>query len=353
MDNHVSKVLVTGLTGRVGANLAVALVNRGYQVKGIVMPGDPTANKLDMLDGVEVAYASLTDHDAIAEASEDVDYVVHLAAVMVRGNSPSEALFNVNVFGTLRLLEAAVRGSRSVKRFVLASTDGTYDSINPDYLPIDEQHPQLPGDEYGTSKVLAEQLVKNYGKQWNLPYCIVRFSTVLATDEILNWFRYEGTIRRLRIAEKKQESNVWPLYANVERPWKYVEKAVTDEAGDPAVGLIDEDGNPWGMPLTDVRDIVSGTILALEHSAAEGETFNIGPPETTEYETAARHLAEVLELPVHIVPMPLRWYYTVSIAKAKRVLGYEPQWTYHKMLESALAYRRGEDIGVVPARIAE
>jgi UDP-glucose 4-epimerase len=334
--------------------MAMSLLDKGYEVRGMVMPGDPAADKLEIFKGsVEVVQASLTDQDAIIGAVEGADYVVHLAVQLIRGNTPTERFFDINAMGTMRLLEAAAKGRHPVERFVLASTDGTYDVVNPEYLPMDENHPQLPGDYYGTSKLLGEHLTRNYGKQWDLPYSIVRYGTVVAADEILDWFRYKFWMDWLRVAEKGRNSHVWPLFAGVEKPWEYVERAVPDPAANPAVGLADEEGRPWTIQFSDVRDVVGGTILAMEHRAALGEAFNIVSPDTVAYDHGAKLLAEKLDIPAHVAKLPARWRLELSGEKARRVLGFRAEWTYAKMLESALAHRRGEDIGVVPALVAK
>ena len=345
----MSKVLVTGITGRVGANLAVALQKKGYEVRGMVMPNDPAANKLSLLQDVEIAYASLTDQDAITKAVEGVDIVMHMAAQMIKGNTPVERFFDINAMGTMRLLEASVKAKHPVTRFVQASTDGSFGVPRPKYNPVDENHPQIPGDYYGTSKVLCERLVENYGFQYDLPYSIVRFGSVCAADEVLNWFRYDFILGLVKLAERGREHHLWPIFEGYEKPWEHIEKAVPDPDVNPAVGLTDMEGKGWAIHLSDVRDTVDGAILAMEHPSAIGQDFNIVAPATTAYDTGARILGEALNLPVHIVKMPMCWYFDVSTTKARQVLGYEPKWTYEKMIESALAYRRGEDIGVLPA----
>lgn len=342
-------VLVTGITGRVGANLTIALQRKGYHVRGMVMPDDPAANKLGLLKDIEIVYAPLTDTTAVAKAVEGVDIVMHMAAQMVIGNTPADRFFDINTMGTMRLLEAAVRAKHPVSRFVLASTDGSFGVPSPKYNPVDENHPQIPGDYYGTSKVLCEDLIRNYGFWWDLPWTIVRFGSVVACDEVLGWFRYDRAIGVLKHAQRGRESHLYPLFKGIETPWEYVEKAVPDPAGNPAVGLTDPEGRGWATHLSDVRDTVDGAILAMEHPSAVGQDFNIVGPSTTAYDTGARILGKRLGLPVHIVKLPMRWYFEVSTAKARQVLGYQPQWTYERMLDSAIAYQNGEDIGVLPA----
>jgi UDP-glucose 4-epimerase len=346
----MAKVLVTGITGRVGANLAVSLQKKGYEVRGMVMPGDPAANKLSLLKDVEIVYASLTDSEAVAKAVEGVDIVMHMAAQMIKGKTPPDKFYDINTMGTMRLLEASVRAKHPVSRFVQASTDGSYGVPRPRYNPVDENHPQVPGDYYGTSKVMCENLVRNYGFQYDLPYTIVRFGSVVAADEVLNWFRHEFMVGLVKVGSAPGRGHhLWPIFEGHEDSLEIIKRTVTDTQGNPAVGFTDEAGKGWAIHLSDVRDTVDGAILAMEHPSAIGEDFNIVGPSTVAYDTGAKVLAEALGLPVYIVKMPMCWYFEVSTAKARQILGFEPIWTYEKMVESAIAYQRGDDIDVLPA----
>jgi UDP-glucose 4-epimerase len=349
----MAKVLITGITGRVGTNLAVALQKKGYEIRGMVMPNDPASNKLTLLHDVEVVYTPLTDQDGIFKAVEGVDYVMHMAAQMVKGDTPAERFFDINAMGTMRLLEAASKAKHPITRFVLASTDATYPATRPHYNPMDENHPQTPGDYYGASKLLCENLVKSYSMQYKLPYTIVRFGSVQAADEVLRWFRYSFMVGFFRLAERGRDIHLWPIFEGYDRPWEYLEKAVPDKELDPAVGIVTQDGRPWGIHLSDVRDTVDGAILAMEHPAALGEAFNIVGPATVTYDVGARVISDRFKLPLHIVKVPMYWYFDVSSAKAQKLLGFKPQWTFEKMVDSALAYQEGASIGVIPTEIGK
>ena len=108
------------------------------------------------------------------------------------------------------------------------------------------------------------------------------------------------------------------------------------------------DGTPWLCPWTDVRDVVQGVVLALESPHAVGETFNLVGPEATSYVSAARIIAENTDRPYREVQMPFPWAYHISNDKARTILGYTPEYDFARMVESAVAFRRGEDIGVIP-----
>ena len=119
------KALITGISGRVGPNLARAMMGRGYEIRGLVMPDDPQAHKLAPLD-LELIEADLADAARVRAAADGVDVIVHLAAQIPQGDSSSERMLNVNTRATMSLLEGALASRKPLKRFVLASTYQTY-----------------------------------------------------------------------------------------------------------------------------------------------------------------------------------------------------------------------------------
>ena len=103
------QVLVTGITGRIGANLAVTLVKNGHHVKGLVWDKDDdrSTSKLHEYD-VEFVSGSLTEPSSLCTAAEGVEAVYHLgAAFQAGGPFTTEDYFEINARGTFNLLEAA------------------------------------------------------------------------------------------------------------------------------------------------------------------------------------------------------------------------------------------------------
>jgi UDP-glucose 4-epimerase len=333
-------VLLTGITGRVGSRLAVELLERGHRVRGIAMPDDPLLSRLSGAGDLEIVYRDLRRGDDLADAVKDADAVVHLAAQLVLNGSSPLDLYDINVTGTMRLLEAVKEQERK-PRFVLASTDGTYGVIQPRYLPIDERHPQVAGDYYSGSKVLAERLLENYAAQFDLSYAILRFSTIIAPEESLSWFRYGSSLARLRRARLGRLTNLWPLFVDHPDMDELLIEAVADPAGDPAVALLGPTGQPWGMPITDVRDIVRAIVSVLDLEDAPGEAFNVAGPTVTAGE-GAKVIAEALEVPLYEVRLPVLWHYEVDTSKARAAFGYEPAWSFERTVRDALTGGRGE-----------
>ena len=103
------KVLVTGVTGRVGRNLAAALLARGDEVRGLVLPDDPGLEKA-RASGVECLTGNLRDLETATAAVAGVAAVVHLGAMMLWGSDDQNPiLFEDNLRGTFNLAYLAER----------------------------------------------------------------------------------------------------------------------------------------------------------------------------------------------------------------------------------------------------
>ncbi|SLK08773.1 NAD-dependent epimerase/dehydratase family protein [Novosphingobium mathurense] len=330
----MEKVLVTGASGRVGANVAKRLVAEGVAVRAMVMPEDPLARRLEQIPQVEIVKAALTDFDAIRRAVFGVSDIVHLAAQLVRGSTPVDKFYDINALGTLRLLEAAAEAG-GVRRFLLASTDGTYRPGCPPEVPLTESSPQEPEEAYGTSKLLGELILRNVGAQHSIPWAIVRFATVLSPEESTQLFRYGATRSVLDRAKLGTDTNIWHLFENQPDMSTLLAEQVPDK-GNPAVSVSGPSGTPWSLHVGDVRDIVDGVLLALRHPAALGEVFNIAGPASTRYDEGARVISAAFGVPIYNVTMPTDWRLEVDISKAQRLLGFSPQWTFEKMVNSVV-----------------
>lgn len=340
-------VLITGVAGRIGSNLAQQLVCRGYDVRGMVRPGGRSLDA-SLSSTVQVVEASLTDADALARAVSGVDVVVHLAAQMVLGDTAVDRFFDINVLGTQRLLEAAVHQDRPVRRFLLASTDGTYGPADPHSEVISEEHPRLPGDYYGTAKLLCEELVRNYRKLHGVEYAILRFGSVVIPDEAVSLFTLDWVRAFLGQAHVGRRGSLWQLFTDCADPVAIVDSSVGRREDNPAVMLAGPDGAPWSLHLTDVRDAVAGTVLAIEHPGAANEDFNIVAARTTTFADGATVMSERFGLDTVTVDMPMKLAFELSTAKAHHVLGFRPKWDFQGMVDTALTGPTADASDYVP-----
>jgi UDP-glucose 4-epimerase len=338
------RVLVTGAAGRIGANLAKSLLERGHTVRAFVLPGDPKEGKLAGLD-LEIHHGDLRDAEAVDRALDGVDGVVHLGYIMGRPKGMSRATeFEINIPGTFNMLEAASKRVDKIERFVFASTNATYDAFHYRYVPIDESHPQSPYSFYGSEKLIGERMLEGYGREFGLRGAVVRFGTVPGPDEMLRHLRARQVMGYLRGFGTRPGSVLYA--AGVEEPWRPVEEAIAQ--GYELVIPRNLEGKSWMQDLVDVRDTVQGIICALEHPNAVNEAFNVTGFGVT-WEDAVTYLAEKVGQEPLDLALPNMWYWRCDNTKAKSRIGYMPEYNYPRMIDDALAFEAGEDIGVFPA----
>jgi nucleoside-diphosphate-sugar epimerase len=346
-------VLVTGAAGRVGANVVRRLAATGEDVVAMVMPGDPQAAKLADLP-VRVVEADLGDQGAVDDACRGVSHVVHLAAQLVRGTTPVDRFYDVNAFGTLRLLEGMLRSGVPIERFVLASTDGTYRPGAPPRRPLDEGSPQEPADYYGTSKLLGEVILRNHADQFGIPFSMVRFATVVSPEEAARWFRLDSLRGLLGRAAMGKDSNIWQLFEGQPDLAGLLDEAA-GQAGvtgaDTAVALTGPDGTPWTLHMVDVRDAVDGVCRALSEPGALGGVFNIASAAPTSYDEGATVTSELFGVPKLTVAMPMTWRLEVTIDAARTALGFAPKHDFRAMVQTARDGSSGTGDEFIPARL--
>ena len=100
------KILVTGGTGRIGANLVVRLLDAGHSIRSFVYPADASrARKLDAYEGVETVFGDLRNSDDVSNAVQGVDAIYHLAAAF-QGPFNNRQYLDINAMGTLNILES-------------------------------------------------------------------------------------------------------------------------------------------------------------------------------------------------------------------------------------------------------
>lgn len=164
------KVLVTGATGFVGANVARVLVQHGEEVRALVRETSDRRN----LEGVPVEWApgDLRDPDAVRRAVAGCSRVYHVAAdYRLWARDPRE-LYDSNVRGTVNVMDACL--AEGVERVVYTSTVGTV-GLSALPAPCDEETPVAPGQftsHYKRSKLEAERAALDYARR-GLPVVVV------------------------------------------------------------------------------------------------------------------------------------------------------------------------------------
>jgi len=279
----------------------------------------------------EAVVGSLLDTSALERALADVDSVIHLAALMSWHPDDEADLFEVNVRGTSLLLWVAA--AHPLTRLVFASSGEVYPELAPRYLPLDEAHPTQPTSLYGLTKLLGEEMVRHFGRRTGTPVCILRFAHTQAPEELLDPGSFFSGPRFYVNAKLRQLGRLPPSPA-VEGSIAAL-RAVATPHEQHYIGC-DPDGRPYRMGICDVRDMVQGVLLGLEHPRAANETFNIGPKESVDFDRAVPYLARVTGLPVvrvNLSTVPYR--YDTAIAKAEQRLGYSPRFDFFRTVGDA------------------
>ncbi len=323
-------IFITGATGLVGGHAAEEAVRRGHRVRALVRPSSET-RWLDQW-GVEKVVGDLEDAEALRRGAEGADWIFNCAAKV--GDWGTLAEFRRLNVEALRLLLDAASDAR-VGRFVHVSSLGVYEGR--DHFGTDETTPPAANslDAYTRSKTEAEALVLEYHRTRGLPAAVVRPGFIYG----------------------ERDRTVLPkLLMNLRRG-----TFAFFGSGEQRLNCIY------------VKNLVHAIFLAAEAPEAVGEVFNVTDGEPVTKRMFVGRVAELAGLPVptRSIPLPVaRTLATVvegtakllgskkppiinkarfkflglnleySIEKARRVLGYQPPYSFAEGMERAMAEHR-------------
>ncbi len=353
------KILVTGGTGRVGANLAKILLMQGHDIRAFVYPGDASrAHKLEGWDHVEIIEGDLRNQDDVRQAVTGVDAIYHLAAAF-GGPFDNRQYLAINGMGTLNLLESVLELCPHLAHFVYACTEAVYwrlEECSPHLTgretryfadPITEdmvaRYHQMP---YFLTKWVGEQLVMTYHHQYQVPSTSFRFTTIIEPSEFLN----DQGLPDLFLL-----SRAYQAYGAQHSP-DPVEQAMLDEirrlwTGEEKLLLSrNPNGVPFRQHYSDVRDIVQGLALVLTTDRSIGEEFNLGGA-LFDWAEIVPLLAERYAMEYVEARIPSANYFELDTSKVQSLLGYCPQYDFRQILETAEAMHRGVRTDVIPTGV--
>jgi UDP-N-acetylglucosamine 4-epimerase len=302
----VTRALVTGAAGFVGAHLSRALLERGYDVRGFdnFDSGDrETVASLQNDDAFEFLEGDLRDAAAVATAVEDVDHVYHQAAVasVPRSVEDPEETTAVNAAGTTTLLTAA--RDAGVEKVVVASSSAVYGSDAA--IPAREDATPDCESPYALSKYWTEQLALQYDDLYGLETVALRYFNIYGPGQ----------------DPESDYASVIPLFVS------------RMGAGDPPIVFGDGEQS---RDFVYVSDVVEANVLAME-SDVHGEVFNVA----TGTRVTVNELVEALNgvlgtefTPEYDDPRPGDVRHSgADISKARDLLGFEPQVEFAEGLE--------------------
>jgi len=188
MQNQKKRIIVTGGSGKTGPWIIKHLLEQGYEVINVDnrAPKEELCHTLicDLTDPGQV----ITAFSAFGTGSrQPYCGVIHMAAIPRAHMVANSEVYRINTLSTYNVLEAcAILGIRKV---VLASSESSYgicfatDFFEPQYLPVDEAHPQLPEDSYGLSKVVNEKTAEAFHRRTGMQVISLRLGNVLCPED--------------------------------------------------------------------------------------------------------------------------------------------------------------------------
>ncbi|MET3566913.1 nucleoside-diphosphate-sugar epimerase [Leifsonia sp. 563] len=170
------RVLVTGADGAIGRATTEQLVADGVAVTALSLnfDGDSAADR--------VIAGDARDEATVAEALEDVDAIVHLAAIPHPSLGTPATVYGTNVVATFTVLATAAE--RGVRRAVVASSINAFgvpmnsNDVEPAYYPIDEEIPTDIADAYSLSKTSDETTARMIWRRWGMDVVCLRFPLI-------------------------------------------------------------------------------------------------------------------------------------------------------------------------------
>ncbi len=162
-----------GGAGYIGSHTTKHLIQNGYDC---IVADNLIYGHKKAVDPRALFYtADLMDKVSLREifSKHNIEAVIHFAAFAYVGESVEQPqkYYQNNVVGTINLLDVMLEFG--VKKIVFSSTCATYG--DPQYLPIDENHPQMPINPYGKTKLMIEQVFADYHQAYGLQYIALRY----------------------------------------------------------------------------------------------------------------------------------------------------------------------------------
>ena len=310
------RILITGGAGFIGTTLAKRLVDRNEIVAMDNLHRDAlTETDLFEHPNLTFRHGDVLDPDALGELSQGVTHIVHcagIAGVDTVLESPVRTM-RVNVIGTSNVLEAGLATRDTLERLVDFSTSEVFGS---QAFRVAETSATITGSvgearwTYAVSKLAGEHMAHAYHAELGVPTTSVRPFNVYGPAQIGG-----GAIRAFIEAALAGEDLTIHGDGSQIRAWCYVD------------------------------DMVRGTLLALEHPNAVGESFNIGNARSavTIFDLAQRIKrlsgcsGDIVFRPLHYTDVELR---IPNVDKARDLLGFEAEVELDDGLARTIAWYR-------------
>jgi dTDP-L-rhamnose 4-epimerase len=356
-------VVITGGAGFIGSNLALSLIDKGYNVTVLdnlskqIHGEDPYLSSLflSIKDKVKFIRGTITSKNDLLNALEGQDVIVHLAAETGTGQSmyEIEKYCSVNIGGTALLLDILTNEKHlAIKKMVIASSRSIYgegkyqnkqgqvvypiarkeeDMQNGDFevkdpitgeevilMPTDEESKIHPSSVYGISKQNQEQMMLTVGKAIQIPAVAFRYQNVYGPGQSL----------------KNPYTGILSIFSTLIRNGRDIN--------------VFEDGKET-RDFVFINDVVDATILGIEKEEANYKVFNVGSGVATDVLTVANTLKAAYNSNVKINISgnyrigDIRHNYA-DLSRIKELLGFEPKYDFETGIKLFAQWVKSQEV---------
>ena len=301
--------LVTGGCGFIGSHICEDLVERGHTVRVLDNLASGYLRNLDHLgSAVEIQQGDVRNPDDVRKAVAGVRGVFHEAALVSVFDSVQRPMDNhdINATGTLQVLLAA--RDAGVQRVVLASTAAAYGN-DPELPKREDMRPQ-PESPYAVAKIAGEHYLRLFASLYALPTVVLRYFNVFGPRQ------------------------------DPKSPYSGVISRFCDDVTAGRTPTVFGDGGQT-RDFVFVKDVVQANWLAMsDRTEGRGQIYNVASGRTASLLDLLATLSQLTGRPVAPAHQPARAgdirHSAADIAKARRELGYEPQFDLTRGLDLLL-----------------
>lgn len=294
------KILITGINGFIGQYLGRALISKKHSVIGLGRQKKPIIKDL-----YRYFYGNILDKKIIEKAIKGAHVIIHLAALTSHEDIVNNKLetLKINLEGTKNILDVFLK-SKTIKKFIYCSSGKVYGDIK--FLPITEEHPTLPLNTLGKSKLITEKLIDFYANN-KKSFIIFRIFNVFGPGQKDN-FLIPTILNQI-----KKSNNITLGDIKAKRDYIYI------------------------------NDLINAFILAIEKNInPELSIFNICSGNDTNAKEIVSKISKIKHSPIkiNINPILLRKdeknIEYGSYKKAKQILGWCPKYSIERGLKEII-----------------
>ena len=322
-------ILVTGGAGYIGSVAVEDLRKQGESV--VVLDNLVYGHRKAVDPSVPFYEGDIGDESLIKEIinEHEIESCMHFSAFAFVGESVEkpQIYYHNNFVQTLKLLDALIEGN--VKKFIFSSTCATYGE--PQYVPIDEKHPQFPTSPYGWSKFMVERALIDYDKAYDLKYVALRYFNASGASDACG-------------EDHNPETHLIPLIL-------FAAQGKRD-----SIAIFGEDyPTPDGTAIRDyihISDLSQAHLLALKHlrEGENSEFINLGNGGGYSVKEVIEAARKITGVDIKAIAAPRRAgdpsRLICDAKKAREVLGWNPQFPeIEKIIESAWAWHSANPEG--------